>query len=413
MTFLLLILSALISGSEVAFFSLNPKNKAFLEDLNTLKSKTILILLQKPEKLLATILIANNFVNVGIVILSTYITTGIFNFSEEPILGFVIQVIIVTFLLLLFGEILPKVYAARYAIRFSIFMALPIKYMQQIFSPLSYILVSSTSFIHKRVAVKNQLSVDELSQALDITSESRELKEDEKILKGIVKFGQIEVREIMKPRIDVVSIETSAGFKKLISLIVESGFSRIPAYEDSFDNIKGVIYIKDLIPYLDKSDDFNWGKLIRPPYFVPENKKIDDLLKEFQTKKIHLAIVIDEYGGTSGIITMEDILEEIVGEINDEFDDINQNYSKLKENEYLFEGKTSLNDFCKILEIDDDIFDNVKGESDTIAGFILELTGEIPSKNQIVKFKKFEFQIKAVDNRRIKQIFVKFTPQKK
>lgn len=409
---LLLIASALISGSEVAFFSLSPKSLSKLKKSKVATDSLVLELLDKPKRLLATILIGNNFVNVGIVILSTFITLSIFDFSASPTVGFIFQVIIVTFLLLLFGEIIPKVYATKYALSFAQFMVYPILFMGKIFRPISSFLIYSTSIVNKRIERKSKnISIDDLSHALDLTSE--ELEDDKKILKGIVKFGNIEVKKIMKSRVDIVAVDISTEYKSLISTIIDSGYSRIPIYEENFDDIKGILYIKDLLPHLDKKDDFQWSKLIRTPYFVPETKKISDLLEEFQEKKIHLAIVIDEYGGTSGIITLEDIIEEIVGEISDEFDEDETQFSKIDANSFLFEGKTLLNDFYKIIETEDDIFDDVKGDADTLAGLILEIKGEIPKQHEVINYKNYEFKIKAADNRRIKQIIVKINPEKK
>ena len=407
---LLLVASALISGSEVAFFSLSPVQHKELEEAQKSSCKTVLELLELPEKLLATILIANNFVNVGIVILSTYTTSKVFDFSQYPILGFMIEVVVITALLLLFGEIIPKVYANQYALRFARFMARPISILSRVFSPLSMILVNSTSFINKRFQKKQNLSIDDISHALDITE--GQITEDKKILKGIVKFGNIDVKEIMKSRVDVVAVDTETQFKKLLSVIVESGYSRIPVYEENFDQIKGVLYIKDLLPHLKEPDEFQWQKLLRKAYFVPETKKINDLLGEFQTKKNHLAIVVDEYGGTSGIVTLEDILEEIVGEITDELDDEDIIYEKLDDNTYEFEGKTLLNDFYRVAACEEDVFDELKGDAETLAGLVLEFKGEIPQKNETIKILNFDFTIKAVDNRRIKKIEIKINDAK-
>ncbi|MBU0764414.1 MAG: gliding motility-associated protein GldE [Bacteroidetes bacterium] len=408
----LLVFSALISGSEVAYFSLSPANIQYLKDKKkSRKCKMVLELLAKPERLLATILIANNFVNVGIVILAAFVTNELFDFSVSPVLGFIIQAVVITFIILLFGEIIPKVYAARFSRQFATFMAFPLFLLDRLFMPVSKLLIRSTSIVRKRYSGKRaNISMDDLSQALNIAG--KELKDEEKILKGIVNFGTIDVTEIMTSRLDVVSIEYSAGFKKLLSVILESGYSRIPVYEDSFDDVRGILYIKDLLPYLDEDDYFSWQKLVREPYFVPETKKIDDLLGEFQTKKIHLAIIVNEYGGTQGIVTLEDILEEIVGEINDESDDIEENYLQMTENKYIFEGRTLLNDFCKIVNIEDDLFDEVRGDADTLAGLILELKAEIPKKHEVVKYRNFIFRIKSADQRRIKQIEVTINPLK-
>ena len=412
---LLLATSALISGSEVAYFSLNPSNIKYLREGKSLSHKLVIKLLGKPKRLLAAILVANNFVNIGIVILSSLffiyennqMKTGlaVVDFSSNPALGFVFQVIIVTFLLLLFGEILPKVYASRYALRFSLFMAYPLYVIEKIVKPVSAFLIYPTSYINKKFARKRQnISMDDLSQALDLTSDS--ITEDKEILEGIVKFGNIEVKDILRPRLDVVAVDISITFKKLVSIILEAGYSRIPVYTENFDNIKGVLYIKDLLAHIHKGNSFKWQSLVRPPYFVPESKKINDLLEEFQTNKIHMAIVVDEYGGTSGIVTLEDILEEIVGEISDEFDSEQMLYTKIDSKNYVFEGRTMLNDFYKIVNTSPDVFEEIKGDADTLAGLILELMGEIPEKGKSISFKKFTFKIEAVDNRRIKKIKV-------
>ncbi len=362
-----------------------------------------------PERLLATILVVNNFINISIVILSAFITNSIIDFSNIPTLGFVFQIIIITFLLLLFGEILPKIYATHYALQFSTNMAYPLFYLEKIFKPISSVLIYSTSIVNKRFARKKQnISMDDLSKAMELPSTT--ITEDEKILKGIVKFRNIDVKEIMKSRLDVVAIDIKTKFGKLLPQIIESGYSRIPIYSGSFDNIRGILYIKDLLPHLNKNDTFKWQSLIRSPYFVPETKKINDLLEEFQSKKIHLAMVVDEYGGTHGIITLEDILEEIVGEIADESDEDEQTYVRLDESNYLFEGKTLLNDFYKIINTSDNIFNEIKGDADTLAGLILEIKGKIPEKNDIIRYKIFSFKIDSVDFRRIKRIRVKIYP---
>jgi len=399
---LLLFFSAMISGSEVAVFSLSPQNLREIEDAQTSKNKKLLKLLRMPEKLLATILIANNFVNIAIVILSTYITSSLFDFSQAQAIGFVIQVVVVTFLLLLFGEIIPKVYAAQFALRFSRYMALPLIFLEKVFRPLGAILIKSTSIVNKRVSKKQNISMDDLSQALELTAD--EISDEMEMLEGIVKFGNINVDEIMKARVDVVAVDIHTSFSKLKSVIIESGFSRIPVYDGAFDNIRGILYVKDLLPHHHKPNTFRWQSLIRPPYFVPETKKISDLLEEFQTKKNHMAIVVDEYGGTSGLVSLEDILEEIVGDITDEHDDQEDFYTLEADGSYLFEGKTLLNDFFKLIDIEDDVFDKVKGDADTLAGLILEMKGEIPFKKEVFKYHDYEFIIEAVDNRRIKKI---------
>ncbi len=403
-TALLLIISAMVSGSEVAFFSLSPKNLDSLRKSKTRNSELILKFLKVPEKLLATILIANNFVNVGIVILSAWITNAVFNFSQTQLLGFLFQVILITSVLLLFGEIIPKVYAAQRPRQFALFMATPLFVLEKIFHPISYLLVNSTYFINKKFKThKNNLSIDEISEAMELTSDD-ELRQDKEILEGIIKFGNISVSEIMCPRVDVVALDLKDDFPNVLDVINGSGYSRIPVYAGSFDNIRGILYIKDLLPHIHKGQSFKWQSTIRPPFYVPETKKIDDLLEDFQKAKVHMAIVVDEYGGTSGIVTLEDILEEIVGEISDEFDEEESYYTKLDDNHYLFNGKTLLQDFYKIIERDSNIFDEIKGDADTLAGLILELEGEIPAKGAKIVFNDFVFFIEAVDNRRIKQI---------
>jgi len=395
----------MISGSEVAFFSLSPGDIEKMQKKKTKINKLILKLLDIPERLLATILIANNFINVAIVILTAYVSNSLIDFSQAKILGIIFNVVFITFLLLLFGEILPKIYATLLPRKFAAFMAYPLLYLNGLFRPISSLLMYSTSFVNKRVGHRgHNISINDLSHALELTSSG--MSEDKNILKRIVKFGNIDVKEIMKSRVDVTVVDNKSSFSQLINIILESGYSRIPVFEDTFDNVRGVLYIKDLLPHLHKNDTFKWQELIRPPYFVPENKKINDLLTEFQTKKIHLALVIDEYGGTSGIVTLEDILEEIVGEITDESDDDEIIYSKQDNNNYIFEGKILLNDFFKITNIKDDVFDEVKGEADTLAGLILELRGEIPEKNSTVSYKNFNFRIESADKRRIKQIKV-------
>jgi len=404
---LMLFCSALISGAEVAYFSLTPND---VEDLNQEKSKKALLtlkLLEKPNKLLATILITNNFINIGIIILSTYLTASIFQFPENSIMEFMFQIVVITFVIVLFGEITPKVYANRNALWFSKWMSIPLNLSSKLFSPLSYLLTSSTAFIDKRLKRKKEVvSMDEIAEALELTTETDPNEEEQKILKSIVEFGNIDVKEIMKSRVDVVAIEQKLLFEKVIDLVVDSGFSRIPVYKENFDDVIGILYVKDLIPHLDQKSDFKWQDLIRSAYFVPETKMINDLLKEFQDKKIHLAIVVDEYGGTSGIVTLEDILEEIVGDITDEFDDDGNIFSVLDDYNFIFEGKISLNDFLKTVKGEIDYFDGVKGDSDSLAGLILELRGVIPSKGEIIKFAPYIFTIESSDSRKIKRIKV-------
>lgn len=406
---ILLFCSAMISGAEVAFFSLSPGDKENLKDPKVKTFQLIRGLLELPEKLLATILVSNNFVNVGIVIISTYITHSLIDFSEAPIFGFVFEVVVITFALLLFGEILPKIYASNNAIAFARFMARPLSLLSTLFYPLSALLIKSTSLVNKRMLKHkhNNISINDISQALELTDEE-EISEDKTILEGIVKFGNTCADQIMTPRIDVVAVDMLTPLDKLIDLINVNGYSRIPVYADSFDNVKGILYIKDLLPHFNHGDTFRWQTLIRPPYFVPENKKIDDLLQEFQKNKVHMAIVVDEYGGTSGIISLEDVLEEIVGDIIDEFDDDDRLFTRIDNSTYVFDGKTQLNDFYRICELEDTFFDDVKGEADTLAGLILEMKGEFPTPNEKIEFNEIEFTIELMDKRRIKKIKVAF-----
>ena len=402
---ILLIGSALMSASEVAFFSLGPEDLENLKINRDKKSKTVLKLYNNPEKLLSTVLVANNTVNIAIVLLAAFISLRIFDFSSEPVLGFIINVVIITFLLLFFGEVMPKVYASRNHIKIALLMAYPLTLLEKVFKPVTSLLIFSSSFVKKRTGTRrSNISMDDLSDALELTSEY--FAEDEKILKGIVNFGNINVSAIMCSRTDVTAIDIKYGFDKIVPIIINSGFSRIPVYSGSFDSVKGILYAKDVLPYTNNPGSFKWQALLRPPYFVPETKKINDLLKEFQTKKIHMAVVIDEYGGTSGIVTLEDILEEIVGEITDESDEDQLLFRKLDEKTYIFEAKILLNDFCKVLNINEELFEEVRGESETLAGLILELTGEIPLKDQVIKYGDFIFRIESADRRRIKEIRV-------
>lgn len=404
---LLLILSALISGAEVAFFSLGQHELDKASESKSNYQKMVVTLLEKPQKLLATILISNNFINIFIVLIFAYIGDYIFASISSKILKFLIEVVLVTFLILLFGEVLPKVYASRNSIKFASFMALPLKVTNSLLSFVSLPLMSLTNVIENKLRKKqSNLSVEKLSQALELTSDEATTKDEQKILEGIVSFGNTETSQIMIPRIDIFALSTDELYEDVISKIVKKGFSRNPVYVENVDKIIGVLYAKDLLPYLNKKD-FNWQELIREPYFVPENKKLDDLLKEFQEMKNHLAIVVDEYGGTSGIVTLEDVIEEIVGDITDEFDDDDMTYSKLDANNYLFEGKTNLKDFYKILDVENyELFDNRKGESETIAGFILEIHGKFPRKNEIIKFHNYSFKIESMDKKRIKRLKV-------
>ncbi len=400
--FILLVSSALVSGSEVAFFSLSPSQKNTLLEADTKKSNLILSLLKKPVKLLATILIANNFINVGIVMLSAYVMNSAIDFSDTPDwVTFTIQIVVITFLLLLFGEIIPKVYATEESLKFARFTVYPLSISMRLFMPVSNVLIKSTSFVNKRLKMKQNISVEDLSDALELTE--GDIKQDKSILERIVTFGSIDVKEIMKPRVDVISADINFSFNKLKSLIIESGFSRIPIYEENHDNIKGILLIKDLLQNIDL-EEYKWQQHIKAPFFVPETMKINDLLEKFRQKKIHISIVTDEYGGFLGIATMEDIIEEIVGEISDEKDVEEKNYQKIDDKNYIFEGKIQLNDFYKVLEIKEDIFEDVRGESDSLAGLILEKQGEIPKKGEVIKIDKYTFTIDSADNRKIKKI---------
>jgi len=400
---LLLIISALVSGSEVAYFSLNATDKQKLKKKSKINNQ-VLKNLESPEKLLATILVTNNFVNIGIIILTANITNNLITIINAPVIEFILQVVLISFLLLIFGEILPKLYATHFSLGFARFMAIPLQLLEKICRPVNTLLIASTSFVNHRLQKHHKnVSIDEISQALKLTS-NQELSEEKEMLEGIVKFGNKNVAEIMNPRVDVVSLDIKTSFSTVLNLIVDSGFSRIPVYVGSFDNIKGILYIKDILPHSHKNDSFNWQTLIRPPFYVPETKKINSLLKEFQKNKVHLAVVIDEYGGTSGIVTLEDVLEEIVGEIVDEFDEEENFFTQISENVFLFDGKTLLGDFFKISKCEDNVFNSIKGEAETLAGLILEIKGEIPEIHEKIEYKQFIFTIEAVDKRRIKQI---------
>lgn len=403
---ILIIISGMVSASEVAYFSLSPQKINTLRKVSNKRNKRVLALLERPKKLLATILIANNFVNVGLVIISAFVINSLFDFTQAPVWGFLIQVVVITFIILLFGEILPKIYASAKNLAYARFISLPLKAVDWFLSPISLPLAGSTRIVDRKFERKKKnVSLSDLSDALELTDDP-DLKEDEKILKGIVSFGSTDVREIMASRVEVVGVEINYSLNKLLSVIIESGFSRIPVFDDSLDNIKGLLYTKDLLPHYHKGDNFKWQTLIRPAYFVPESKKINDLLEEFRKKKMHMAVVIDEYGGTSGIVTLEDVLEEIVGEISDETDNVEKIYEKNEDGAYVIEGRMLLNDFFKLFDVNDNYFDDIRGDSDTLAGLILVIKSEMPAKNEIIKYKNFIFKIKSVDDRRIKQIIV-------
>ena len=397
---LLLFVSGFASASEIAFFSLSPSDLNIIAEGKYPSDRKITNLLSDTERLLATILITNNFVNVTIIMLCNYFFMSVFLF-HSAIAEFLVLTIALTFLLLLFGEIMPKIYSAQRTLGFCRFAAPGIFAFRAIFYPLVSLLVRSSSFLNKHVTRKNHnISVDELSHALELTDKS-ELSEENNILEGIIRFGGETAKEVMTSRLDVVDLDIHTPFKEVLNCIVENVYSRIPVYADTKDNIKGILYIKDLLPHLNKGDNFRWQSLIRPAYFVPETKMIDDLLRDFQTNKIHIAIVVDEFGGTSGIVTMEDIIEEIVGEIRDEYDEEEYNYSMLNEHTWVFEGKTLLTDFYKITKIDEEAFDEVAGDADTLAGLLLELKGEFPALHEKVVYGRYEFEVLEMDNRRI------------
>jgi putative hemolysin len=409
---LLLIGSALISGSEIAFFSLNQTDINELSK-NGKKKNAVVTLLERPRKLLATILITNNFINILIVLLFASLAETIFGdfnlrlnlyFIALPI-RFLLEIILVTFLILLFGEVLPKVYASRNALHFAKSMSKFIHSINILLTPFSMPLIAITKWIEKKFGSKaRNFSVETLSQALELTSQDATSKDEQKILQGIVNFGNTETVQIMKPRIDIFALSDDENYEDVLHKILKNGYSRNPVYKENIDTIIGVLYAKDLLAHLNKKS-FEWQTLLREPFFVPENKKLDDLLGDFRAKKNHLAIVVDEYGGTSGLVTLEDVIEEIVGDINDEFDDEDVSYSKIDENNYLFEGKTSIKDFCKILDDEDeDTFEEEKGESETLAGFILEISGKFPKRGEKITFKNYTFTIEELDKKRIKQI---------
>ena len=402
----LLLCSAFISGSEVALFSLDQRNIDELESNDSHKGKLIASLLNKPKKLLATILIANNFINIGVVILFSSINEKLFTAITSPLIQFLLEVILLTFLILLFGEVLPKIYASRNNVSFSKLVCIPITFLNKVLSPISVPMRNITVYIEKKFSVqKTNFSVDQLSQALELTDQKETTSDEQKILEGIVTFGNTDVKQVMSPRIDIFAIEISEPFKDIMSKIIEKGYSRIPVYNEGIDHIEGVLFIKDLIPYIDHKD-YEWQTLLREPFFVPENKKLDNLLKEFQGMKNHLAIVVDEYGGTSGLVSLEDILEEIVGDISDEFDDEDISFTKIDDKNYLFDGKVSLKDFYRVVDVDENKFENAKGEAETLAGFILEISGNFPRKNAKIIFDAYKFTIESVDKRRIKQVKV-------
>jgi gliding motility-associated protein GldE len=405
----LLVVSAFTAASEVALFSLNATHLRDLQERGGASGGKVLELLSKPRRLLATILVTNNFANVGITVLSTIAIAGLFNFETMPAtLVFVIQVVAVTAVILLIGEVLPKVYATSHPVRVAQAFSAPLLGLRFFWTPITKLLLGSTSFIEKRYKKRTaNVDADALGRALELTNDTSTTAEEQRILKGIVKFGNIEARQIMRARTEMTAFSKAISFKELLEAIVNSGFSRVPVYEDTADHVVGVLYIKDVMPHIDATE-FDWNTLLRPAYFVPETKKLDELLKEFQNKHVHLAVVVDEYGGTSGIITLEDVIEEIVGEITDEFDEEELIYSKLDNHTYVFEGRAPLNDMYRILGIDGKLFEDHKGESETLGGFVLELTGRIPQKGERVTLHNFDFTVESADNKRIRRVKVHF-----
>ena len=407
---LLLIASALISSSETAFFSLQPADVEDLESRSDAKSKLVLKLREKPKTLLATILIGNNFVNVTITLLSTYIMALLFDMKHHPWAAFLLEVVIVTSLILIVGEITPKIYAGKRPAKVARFMARPLRFLIGFFKPLSKPLVSSTSFMDKHLEKKKgDISMEDLSTAVDIATEESTPLDEKQMLKGIASFSEKEVSGVMIPRVDIIGVEKGMEFTEMLAIVIKSGFSRIPVYDETLDQVEGILYVKDLLPYLD-AQSYEWQKLVRPAFFVPENRKINDLFQDFREKKIHIAIVVDEYGGTSGLITMEDVIEEIVGEINDEFDTANveEHYTQLDDGSYLFKAQTSIVDFCKVFGVDENYFEPMQGEADTLAGLILEIEGRIPEIGFQFNFEKFHMEITDADPKRIKEVKVIF-----
>jgi gliding motility-associated protein GldE len=413
--------SALFSSSENAFFSLSPSHLVELNEENSPKSKVALDLINEPDRktgtrrLLATILLMNNLINIFIVIFSSWLFERVFTFGSIDVgvfamsantVGFLVQVVLITFLLVLLGEIIPKIYATQNNLKIVRLMAKPLKICGAIFKPAVYVLAGSSSIFDKYLKKRmHNISMEEISQAIDIADENKEI-EEKHILKGLINFGNTSVKQIMKPRTEVNCIDIETNAQELLSTIVDWNYSRIPIYEESFDNVKGILYIKDLLPHIHKKTNFNWKELMRPPMFVPEHKKIDDLLEEFQEKRVHMAIVVDEYGGTNGLVTMEDILEEVFGEIKDEFDEEELSYSKLDDSTYIFEGKTAIHDIIKILQLPVDHFDKIKGEADTLGGMLMEIQEEIPSKGEKIITQDITFTVESADSRRIKRVKV-------
>jgi putative hemolysin len=404
---LLLIASALISGSEVAFFSLSNEDLSTIQDQDPIRGKAVAKLLESPKNLLSTVLILNNLINIGIVTLTTFVTWSLFGTNATGIVIVLVQTIGVTFAIVFFGEIVPKVYANKAKIGFSLFMATSLSFFSSLLRPFSTLLMAFSDLIERRIQKKGySLSVNEINQALELTTEDTP-EEEREILRGIVNFGTLTVKQVMKSRMEITAVEMDMDFHELMDKINKSGYSRIPVYEETIDSIQGILYIKDLLPHIDRDETFEWKELIRKSFFVPENKKVDSLLKEFQQRRVHMAIVVDEYGGTSGLVTFEDLIEEIIGEINDEFDDTDDIFfQEIDPATFIFEGKVSLNDFCKKLDLDPQIFEDVKGESESLGGLLLELNSKFPKNGTKIIFQDFEFTVLAVDARKIKKVKV-------
>ncbi len=399
----LLLVSGFASASEIAFFSLSPADLNVIAAGKHGSDGKIRTLLDDSERLLATILITNDFVNITIIMLCNFFFMNVFHFHSTAA-EFIVLTVLLTFLLLLFGEIMPKIYSARHTLAFCRLAAPGLLFCRSLFYPVSSLLVKSGTFLnHRLVQRRHNISVDELSQALELTDKS-ELKEESNLLEGIIRFGGETAKEVMTPRLDMVDLDISTPFSKVLACVVENAYSRIPVYAETRDDIRGILYIKDLLPYLKEDDSFHWQPLVRPAYFVPETKMIDDLLRDFQTNKVHIAIVVDEFGGTSGLVTMEDIIEEIVGEIQDEYDEEERNYTRLNDHTWVFEAKTQMPDFCKITKIPEKAFDEVIGDADSLAGLLLELKGDFPALHEKICYKRYEFEVLEMDNRRILKV---------
>ncbi len=403
--FVLLLLTAITAGAETAYFSLTAKDINYLKSKDKVNMRQTVKLLEKPKMLLATIVVANNAINIAIIITTNLLISEIIKPFANPLVLFLVQVIIVTFLLVLFGEVLPKVYATQNNLRMALFCAPTLKVLMSIFRPVSRILVNSTNFIERQLSNKlsRTISSEDFEHAIELTVGHSATKEEVSIFKGILKFGNITAKQIMRTRLDVSGLEYNMSFAEVQQHCIEVGYSRLPVYKETLDKIAGMIHTKDFLPYTDKTE-FDWHKLIRPAYFVHENKFIEDLLKEFQQKRIHLAIVVDEFGGTSGIVTLEDIMEEVIGDIKDEFDEEDQNYRRIDDHNFIFEGKTPINDVCRVIGEPQDIFDKVRGESDSLAGLVLEIAGKFPAVNETLHFEQYDFTVLAIENRRIQRV---------